>query len=63
VTDRWTRLDCPRCGANSAALVTVVPTMGDAGLAVSSYRCPNGCRLDDVHADVDEALGIRHVFG
>ncbi|MGR2751290.1 hypothetical protein [Agromyces arachidis] len=63
MTDRWTRVECPKCGGIAAALVTVVPTMGDAGLAVSSYRCPSGCGLDDVHAQVDEALHIRHVFG
>ncbi|WP_353827220.1 hypothetical protein [Agromyces sp. SYSU T0242] len=63
MTDRWTRVTCPSCGATAAALVTVVPTMGDAGLAVAEYRCPGGCRLDEVHAAVDDALGIRHVFG
>lgn len=63
MTDRWIRLDCPRCGANAAALVTVVPTMGDAGLAAIEYRCPNGCPMETVHDGVDVALGIRHVFG
>ncbi|GAA1060892.1 hypothetical protein [Agromyces bracchium] len=63
MTDRWNRIRCPNCGETSAALVTVVPTMGDAGLAVTDYRCPSGCRLDELHAEIDEALGIRHVFG
>lgn len=63
MTDRWARLDCPRCGASAAALVTVVPTMGDSGLAVIEYRCRNGCPIEAVHDGVDVALGIRHVFG
>ena len=63
MTDRWVRLDCPRCGATAAALVTVVPTMGDAGLAVIDYRCPNGCSVATLHDEIDVELGIRHVFG
>jgi hypothetical protein len=63
MTDRWVRVDCPSCGAAAAALVTVVPTMGDAGLAVIEYRCPSGCDVDAVHDEIDAALGIRHVFG
>ncbi|WP_353815685.1 hypothetical protein [Agromyces sp. SYSU T00266] len=63
MSERWNRIRCPWCGETAAVLVTVVPTMGDAGLAVTDYRCPDGCRLDDLHDEIDDALGIRHVFG
>ncbi|RXZ46298.1 hypothetical protein [Agromyces binzhouensis] len=63
MTEHWRRVRCPRCGETSTALVAVVPTMGDAGLAVVDYRCPSGCRHDDVHDELDEALGIRHALG